>query len=75
MEIRQSNGIQLPLLIASEKSQARFPAIWPVGPPKLMKPSFSQNRKASPKLGCRPSSGGLPSRLSGLELDDIFITF
>ena len=25
-------------------------AIWPAGPPKLMKPSFSQKRKASAKL-------------------------
>ena len=29
----------------------------PVGPAKLMKPSFSQNRKASSKLGCPPLSG------------------
>src|SRR5690242_15078497 len=27
-------------------------AIWPVGPPKEMKPSFSQKRNASEKLGC-----------------------
>jgi hypothetical protein len=30
-------------------------AIWPAGPPKLMKPSFTQNQKASQKptaLGC-----------------------
>ena len=27
-------------------------AICPAGPPKLMKPSFSQNRDASLKLGC-----------------------
>src|SRR5437879_2441481 len=29
-------------------------AIWPVGPPKLMKPSFTQNRNASAKVGCCP---------------------
>jgi hypothetical protein len=27
-------------------------AIWPVGPPKLINPSFNQNRNASPKRGC-----------------------
>ena len=26
-------------------------AIWPLGPPKLMNPSFSQKRNASRKLG------------------------
>jgi len=45
----------------------------PVGPAKLMKQSFSQNRKASPKLGCRALSGGTPWRLSGL--DKLFMTF
>src|SRR5882762_8472651 len=34
-------------------------AICPAGPPKLMKPSFSQKRNASPKLThCPPSSAG-----------------
>src|SRR4051795_797633 len=28
-------------------------AICPVGPPKEINPSLSQNRNASPKLGCR----------------------
>jgi hypothetical protein len=32
-------------------------AIWPVGPPKLMKPSFSQKRKASAKVGCARGPG------------------
>jgi hypothetical protein len=32
-------------------------AIWPVGPPKLMNPSFSQNRNASRKVGCRAVEG------------------
>src|SRR3954471_2622944 len=36
-------------------------AIWPVGPPKLMNPSFTQNRSASAKGTSgtvRPVSGG-----------------
>ena len=34
-------------------------AIWPAGPPKLMKPSLSQNRVASPRRGRgRRSTGG-----------------
>ena len=33
-------------------------AIWPAGPPKLMKPSFNQNRAASRKLaGCGSGTG------------------
>src|SRR5258707_15745886 len=27
-------------------------AIWPAGPPKLMRPNFSQSRSASPNDGC-----------------------
>ncbi len=32
-------------------------AIWPVGPPKLINPSFNQNRSASRKVGCRDDFG------------------
>jgi len=35
-------------------------AIWPAGPPKLMHPSFSQNRTASSSLG-RIVVAGLPA--------------
>ena len=38
-------------------SSACMIAICPVGPPKLLNPSFSQNRKASPKLRCCVPSG------------------
>jgi hypothetical protein len=54
-------------------------AIWPVGPPKLMKPSFIQKRKASPKVGgawaliLSPRSGVFPARVS-LEVDDTFFS-
>src|SRR4051794_12172240 len=37
-------------------------AIWPVGPPKLMKPSFSQNRSASANgIMLRRGHAGVPS--------------
>src|SRR5713226_318719 len=42
-------------------------AIWPAGPPKLMKPSFSQKRTASAKLTCcwPSSAGGLTGCIAG----------
>ena len=35
--------------------------IWPAGPPKLIKPSFNQYTKASPKL---TGGGGKPAGLA-----------
>jgi hypothetical protein len=34
-------------------------AICPAGPPKLMNPSFSQNRNASDSVGSAPGTGAL----------------
>lgn len=54
-------------------------AIWPVGPPKLMKPSLTQNRKALPKVGeswgviLSPIPDVFPARVS-LEVDDTFFS-
>src|SRR5688572_3916724 len=40
-------------------------AICPAGPPKLMKPRVSQKRKASSKVGGRPSASGPVTGCSG----------
>src|SRR5882672_6772330 len=42
-------------------------AIWPVGPPKLMKPSLSQKRRASRKPGCAVGGGSLFTGADGCE--------
>src|SRR5206468_9365833 len=44
-------------------------AIWPAGPPKLMKPSFSQKRNASAKLGgCRPGASPVAAMSADIGL-------
>ena len=45
-------------------------AIWPAGPPKLMKPSFTQNQKASQK----PTGLVCPERSSATVLVSIAIS-
>ena len=45
-------------------------AIWPVGPPKLMQPSFSQKRSAVRKVGwAGVAAGGSDDALMQWETD------
>ena len=50
-----------PIHLRRSTSSSCMIAIWPAGPPKLIIPSFSQNRNASASLGMCGADSGAPA--------------